>query len=192
MIINYLKRHRYLLTFLSVILLISILFGIIIFYKCNKLNMFDNYNNLKDNILNNSINNIFNHLFNISIIIILSLTILGYFSSILYLFYEGISISLTICILALKYSFKGLIFGIIYNTLYKLPFICLYLLILVKISIIISTFIKNYFTKNKFYNNEYIKNNILAIFILLIIIVIYDLILFIFSNFMLKYLTYML
>ena len=192
MIINYLKRHKYLLSFCSVILLISFIFGIIVFIKCNKLEIFNNYNNIKDSLINNNINNIFNHLLNISIIIVLSCTILGYFSAIFYLFYEGMSISLVVCILCLKYGLKGLIFGIIYNILYKIPFLMLFLLIFIKISTILLTFIKNYISKSKFYNYDYLKTNILGIIIIIFIIFIYDLLLFIFSNFMLKFLTYML
>ena len=189
MIIKFLRSRKYLLTFLSVIFLISLISGIILYFKCSndtKLSILNSISNLKEDLLNNHINNIFLHLIIILSIILLSFTILGYFSAIFYLFYEGISISFTLCFLIKYYGLNGLIFGILYNILFKLLFLLIYILIIIKLLDLIKNIILYFYNKRKTNNFKNIKRIIQSILILIVFLFINDLILYLIANFILK------
>ena len=187
--IKYFKRHEVVLTFLGVLFLISVIIGIFLYLKSSnesKKYVSDYLVNIKDNLINSNVNNILKHLLIILIIIILSFTILGYFSGIIYLFYEGISFGFTIASLVANYAFKGFIFGLLYNIIFKLIFIFIYIIILLKLFDLMKLLI-NYLVFKKSYT---IKNNLKRILtsigILLLIILINDIIIFVFTNLLLK------
>ena len=195
MVINFFKRRKYLLTFFSALFIISFIIGVIIFNKLNidtKNSILASLDSIKIELTNNHIGNITEHILIISFIILISFTLLGYFSGIIYLFYEGMSIGFIFAILTTKYGFKGFIFCILYNILFKLIFLLLFLILLLKVFDIIKTII-NYLIYKKSNNLiNIMKKNMLAIFILVMFIFLNDLILYIFSNFMLKLLVIML
>lgn len=187
--IKYLKRHRFFLIFLSVILLISIGIGIIIYLKSSnesKIYITDQLSNLKESLLNTKINNIFRHLLIIIVIILLSFTILGYFSGVAYLFYEGISIGFTISSLVANYALKGLLFGILYNLLFKLFYIIVYIFILLKLFDLVKLIINQLLFKKTYTIKNNIKRISLSIVIFILIIFINDVIIYFFTNFLLK------
>ena len=122
MVINYIKRNKYLFIFLCGLLFISFISGIIIYLNIDnnvKLDLFNNVFNIKESLINNRINNIFNHLFVVILIVLLSFSCLGYFLGLFYLFYEGMSISFTFMFLCQIKGLKGLIFILLYDLLFN-------------------------------------------------------------------------
>ena len=195
MINNYLKRRKGFLTFLGVVFIISLIVGIILYFKCSegdKSSVISSLSSFKDDIINNHINNILKHILYISIIVLLSFTIIGFISSIIYLFYEGMSLSFTICFLIKIYGFKGLIFTIIYNIIFKTVFIILFILIMIKLINIIKGLIMYIILKRKINIKIIIKRELISIIIFVSIIIINDILIYLFGNFILKILVNML
>ncbi len=187
--IKYFKRHGVLLTFLGVLFLISIVIGIILFLKSSnesKKYISDYLINLKENIFNNRVNNIFKHLVIIIFIVLLSFTIMGYFSGIIYLFYEGISFGFTIASLVANYALKGFIFGIIYNIIFKLVFIIVYIIILLKLFDLVKLIVNYFLFKRSYLIKNKLKRVLLSILFLIVIIFINDIIIYFLTNFLLK------
>ena len=187
--IKYFKRHGVLLTFLGVLFLISIVIGIILFLKSSnesKKYISDYLINLKENLFNNRVNNIFKHLVIIIFIVLLSFTIMGYFSGIIYLFYEGISFGFTIASLVANYALKGFIFGIIYNIIFKLVFIIIYIIILLKLFDLVKLIVNYFIFKRSYLIKNKLKRVLLSILFLIVIIFINDIIIYFLTNFLLK------
>lgn len=195
MLKKYIKRHKYLLLFLFMLLVVGIIIGIILYNimpSINQTSLIINLDNLKDQLLSNHLNNLFPHILAICVISILSLTIIGYFTGLFYLFYIGMSIGFTTAFLIVKYGLKGLIFSILYSIIFKLIYICVLIVILVKLYEIVKNIIGLIIYKK---NDQLIANfrhNYLSILILLFIIIINDLILSLSSTFILKIITSML
>ena len=195
MLKKYIKRHKYLLLFLFMLLVVGIIIGIILYNimpSINQTSLIINLDNLKDQLLSNHLNNLFPHILAICVISILSLTIIGYFTGLYYLFYIGMSIGFTTAFLIVKYGLKGLIFSILYSIIFKLIYICVLIVILVKLYEIVKNIIGLIIYKK---NDQLIGNfrhNYLSILILLFIIIINDLILSLSSTFILKIITSML
>lgn len=195
MLKKYIKRHKYLLLFLFMLLVVGIIIGIILYNimpSINQTSLIINLDNLKDQLLSNHLNNLFPHILAICVISILSLTIIGYFTGLFYLFYIGMSIGFTTAFLIVKYGLKGLIFSILYSIIFKLIYICVLIVILVKLYEIVKNIIGLIIYKK---NDQLIGNfrhNYLSILILLFIIIINDLILSLSSTFILKIITSML
>ena len=189
MINKYIKKRVVLLIFLCVIFIISLLVGIVIYIKCSndvKILLENSLLNLKYDLLNNHINNIFNHLLIIFIIIILSLSIIGYFSGIIYLFYEGLSIGFTMSFLVSNYGIKGFIFCIIYNGLFKIIFLLLFIFLLCKLYDLVKNIIVYFLSKKRIRIFDNVKKIIKSIILIIIFILIFDLTIYIFGNFLLK------
>lgn len=187
--IKYLKRRGVLLTFLCVIFLISIIIGVIIYFKSSnetKKYICDQLLNFKENLLNSKVNNIFKHLIIISSIVLLTFTILGYFSGIIYLFYEGISLGFTISVLLANYALKGFIFGLLYNIVFKLIYLILYILLLLKLFDLIKIIVNKIILKNSYNIKSNIRKIFFAIILLILIIIINDIIIYFLTNFLLK------
>ena len=194
MIIKYLRSKRVLLSFLSVLFIISIISGFIIYNKLDdniKLNLVSSLSNLKSDLLNNHANNFLLHIIIISIITILSFTVVGYILSLIYLFYEGLSIGFTICYLIVNYKIKGLFFSIIYNVLFKFIYLILLIFLLIKLLDISKNVLYYLIYKDK-NNNKIIKRNIYGILIIFSFIIINDLFLYFIGNFLIKNLINML
>lgn len=195
MLKKYIKRHKYLLLFLFMLLVVGIIIGIILYNimpSINQTSLIINLDNLKDQLLSNHLNNLFPHILAICVISILSLTIIGYFTGLFYLFYIGMSIGFTTAFLIVKYGLKGLIFSFLYSIIFKIIYICVLIVILVKLYEIVKNIIGLIIYKK---NDQLIGNfrhNYLSILILLFIIKINDLILSLSSTFILKIITSML
>lgn len=195
MLKKYIKRHKYLLLFLFMLLVVGIIIGIILYNimpSINQTSLIINLDNLKDQLLSNHLNNLFPHILAICVISILSLTIIGYFTGLFYLFYIGMSIGFTTAFLIVKYGLKGPIFSFLYSIIFKLIYICVLIVILVKLYEIVKNIIGLIIYKK---NDQLIGNfrhNYLSILILLFIIIINDLILSLSSTFILKIITSML
>jgi hypothetical protein len=177
------------------LLVVGIIIGIILYNimpSINQTSLIINLDNLKDQLLSNHLNNLFPHILAICVISILSLTIIGYFTGLFYLFYIGMSIGFTTAFLIVKYGLKGLIFSFLYSIIFKMIYICVLIVILVKLYEIVKNIIGLIIYKK---NDQLIANfrhNYLSILILLFIIIINDLILSLSSTFILKIITSML
>ena len=191
MVINYIKRNKYLFIFLCGLLFISFISGIIIYLNIDnnvKLDLFNNVFNIKESLINNRINNIFNHLFVVIFIVLLSFSCLGYFLGLFYLFYEGMSISFTFMFLCQIKGLKGLIFILLYDLLFKIVYLILIFMLLIKLFYIFRTIIRYFIYKS----NIYIKNTLISVFIIVLLIVINDILIYFLSNFFIKLLINML
>jgi len=187
--IKYFKRHGVLLTFLCVLFLISIFIGILLYVKSSndsKIYISDLLTNIKEDLLNTKANNIFSHLLILVIISIFSFTALGYFSGIIYLFFEGISIGYTICALTANYALKGLLFGFLYNIIFKFIFIIIYIIFLLKLFDLIKLIVNYFIFKRSYTIKNNLKRIIFSIIILILIILINDIIIYFLTNFLLK------
>ena len=191
MIINYIKRNKYLFTFLSVLLLISFIVGIIIYNHLDnniKLDLINNVSNIKEYLINNRINNIFKHFLIVILIVLLSFSCLGYFLGFFYLFYEGTSISFTFALLWQIKGLKGVIFVLLYDIMFKLVYLALIFILFIKLFYIFRSIMRYFLFKT----NIYIKNYLISIIIIILLIVINDILIYFLSNFLLKILINML
>ena len=159
-------------------LVISIISGILLgkLQSDSFKNIFlDNVSILKNSLLNNKANNILSHIIILSILLITNSFILTYILSIIYLFYNGLSIGLSIYLLTISFGIKGLLFSIIYNIVFKLLFIILLCFFLLK-GFLISKQIIYYFFYNKLSLKKYIKKNYLVSLSIITFIFILDII----------------
>ena len=195
MLKKYIKNHQYLLLFLIVLFILGIIIGIVLYNvmpAVNQTSLTINLDNLKDQILNNHLSNIYPHLILLCLISILSLTLVGYFIGLFYLFYIGMSIGFTSTFLLIKYHLKGLIFSILYNIIFKLIFIVILVFILIKLYDIVRNIIGLIiYKKNDALVNNF-RHNYISIITLIFINIIADTILSFSSTFILKIITSML
>ncbi len=139
------------------IISISITLGLIISLSIDKelLNNIYNYYIEYINSYNSNTLNIFLYpIITYISIFIISLTIVGFFTPFLAIFIENMSIGFILGILFQKSMLKGLLFGIIYFIITK----CIYILILIYLTINIYKFIKTLLSSLKYKNNESIYN----------------------------------
>ncbi len=170
--------------FLSIILAIGIISGILFLIFLNEASkelIFLNINEYIQNINNYKINNIFMDIIILSSIIILSIFIIGIPISIFFVFFNGFSIGFIISSLSSIFGFKGLIYSIIHVIINKfifLFFLYFLLLALYKITLIL---IKYWVHKEKI-NKDELMHLFKKIVLCLLIILIYDLVLYFFGN----------
>ena len=170
--------------FLSIILAIGIISGILFLIFLNEASkelIFLNINEYIQNINNYKINNIFMDIIILSSLIILSLFIIGIPLSIFFVFFNGFSIGFIISSLSSIFSFKGFIYSVIHIIINKfvfLFFLYFLLLALYKITIIL---IKYWVHKEKINKDEIIRL-FKKIILCLLVIIIYDLLLYFFGN----------
>ena len=170
--------------FLSIILAIGIISGILFLIFLNEASkelIFLNINEYIQNINNYKINNIFMDIIILSSLIILSLFIIGIPLSIFFVFFNGFSIGFIISSLSSIFSFKGFIYSVIHIIINKfvfLFFLYFLLLALYKITIIL---IKHWVHKEKINKDEIIRL-FKKIILCLLVIIIYDLLLYFFGN----------
>ena len=175
---NYLKRNKNIIIFLSIILVIGLGCGIIlgIYQSSSFKDLFtDNKLVIKDMLLNNDVNNILPHLLTLLFLLISNSLVITYLFSIIYLFYNGLAIGFNIYLLTIIYGFKGILFSILYNIVFKLIFISLLLFFLIK-GLLISKQIYLYFISNKLSLKKYLKKNYLVSFSIILLICIIDVI----------------
>ncbi len=170
--------------FLSIILAIGIISGILFLIFLNEASkelIFLNINEYIQNINNYKINNIFMDIIILSSIIILSIFIIGIPISIFFVFFNGFSIGFIISSLSSIFRFKGLIYSIIHVIINKfifLFFLYFLLLALYKITLIL---IKYWVHKEKI-NKDELMHLFKKMVLCLLIILIYDLVLYFFGN----------
>ena len=175
---NYLKRNKNIIIFLSIILVIGLGCGIIlgIYQSSSFKDLFtDNKLVIKDMLLNNDVNNILPHLLTLLFLLISNSLVITYLFSIIYLFYNGLAIGFNIYLLMIIYGFKGILFSILYNIVFKLIFISLLLFFLIK-GLLISKQIYLYFISNKLSLKKYLKKNYLVSLSIILLICIIDVI----------------
>ena len=175
---NYLKRNKNIIIFLSIILVIGLGCGIILgIYQSSSFKYLftDNKLVIKDMLLNNDVNNILPHLLTLLFLLISNSLVITYLFSIIYLFYNGLAIGFNIYLLTIIYGFKGILFSILYNIVFKLIFISLLLFFLIK-GLLISKQIYLYFIHNKLSLKKYLKKNYLVSLSIILLICIIDVI----------------
>ena len=137
-------------------------------------------------------NMILNHLLIIIILMFLAYSIIGMPLILFYLFYESTSIGFFLASIYSIYKIKGLLFGIIFIIISKLPFI----LFLIYISYIALKITKKLLRVLIFKENDslyqLLKNLFLKLAIAIITILIYDLFLYFFANKILKLFLFLL
>ena len=170
--------------FISIILLIGIISGILFLIFLNEASkelIFLNINEYIQNLNNYKINNIFMDTIILSSLLILSIFIIGIPLSIFFIFFNGFSIGFIISSLSSIFGFKGLIYSIIHIIINKFVFLFfLYFLFLAMYKIVL-LLIKYWVHKEKI-NKDKIINLFKKIILCLLIIIIYDLILYFFGN----------
>lgn len=170
--------------FISIILLIGIISGILFLIFLNEASkelIFLNINEYIQNLNNYKINNIFMDTIILSSLLILSIFIIGIPLSIFFIFFNGFSIGFIISSLSSIFGFKGLIYSIIHIIINKFIFLFfLYFLFLAMYKIVL-LLIKYWVHKEKI-NKDEIIHLFKKIILCLLIIIIYDLILYFFGN----------
>lgn len=170
--------------FISIILLIGIISGILFLIFLNEASkelIFLNINEYIQNLNNYKINNIFMDTIILSSLLILSIFIIGIPLSIFFIFFNGFSIGFIISSLSSIFGFKGLIYSIIHIIINKLVFLFfLYFLFLAMYKIVL-LLIKYWVHKEKI-NKDEIIHLFKKIILCLLIIIIYDLILYFLGN----------
>ncbi|MFR5856288.1 MAG: hypothetical protein ACLUFU_00575 [Bacilli bacterium] len=170
--------------FISIILLIGIISGILFLIFLNEASkelIFLNINEYIQNLNNYKINNIFMDTIILSSLLILSIFIIGIPLSIFFIFFNGFSIGFIISSLSSIFGFKGLIYSIIHIIINKFVFLFfLYFLFLAMYKIVL-LLIKYWVHKEKI-NKDEIIHLFKKIILCLLIIIIYDLILYFFGN----------
>lgn len=170
--------------FISIILLIGIISGILFLIFLNEASkelIFLNINEYIQNLNNYKINNIFMDTIILSSLLILSIFIIGIPLSIFFIFYNGFSIGFIISSLSSIFGFKGLIYSIIHIIINKFVFLFfLYFLFLAMYKIVL-LLIKYWVHKEKI-NKDEIIHLFKKIILCLLIIIIYDLILYFLGN----------
>ena len=112
--------------FISIILLIGIISGILFLIFLNEASkelIFLNINEYIQNLNNYKINNIFMDTIILSSLLILSIFIIGIPLSIFFIFFNGFSIGFIISSLSSIFGFKGLIYSIIHIIINKFVFL---------------------------------------------------------------------
>lgn len=170
--------------FISIILLIGIISGILFLIFLNEASkelIFLNINEYIQNLNNYKINNIFMDTIILSSLLILSIFIIGIPLSIFFIFFNGFSIGFIISSLSSIFGFKGLIYSIIHIIINKFVFLFfLYFLFLAMYKIVL-LLIKYWVHKEKI-NKDEIIHLFKKIILCLLIIIIYDLILYFLGN----------
>lgn len=184
------KNKKYLL-FVLVVLVIGFLTGIIFFLMQNSDVKSEIINSLSQS-SNYHYNAIMKDLIVCSILLVLSFFVIGLPLSIFYLFYEGLSLGFMLITFLMTYSFKGLIYMLIYILLNKLiPLILMIFFVqkLINIGRLVIGFI--IYRKDNYIKDKIILNFKNSLYIL-IFILIFNIISYFGSPVILKNLTFLL
>ncbi len=182
--LKYLKKHYNIVIFLLSLLIIGIGLGIVLGIKQDEIfknDVINSFNNFKELLLNRKINCIFNHLIIFIILILTSFLVPLYFFNFLFILFKGVTIGFSMYIFCLILGVKGLLSGIIYNFFTSGIFVLLYIFLITRgINIGKNTIALTLSHEKNYLNN--IKNTLYGIFIVIGICIFYDILLFIFSN----------
>ena len=164
------KNKKYLL-FVLVVLVIGFLTGIIFFLMQNSDVKSEIINSLSQS-SNYHYNAIMKDLIVCSILLVLSFFVIGLPLSIFYLFYEGLSLGFMLITFLMTYSFKGLIYMLIYILLNKLiPLILMIFFVqkLINIGRLVIGFI--IYRKDNYIKDKIILNFKNSLYILIFILI---------------------
>ncbi len=183
---NGFKKNKKYFLFIMTILLIGLVGGII-FFLVQKSDLREDIKNLLLNMNNYHYNAILKDLIITSILLVLSFFVIGIPLGLFYLFYEGLSIGFMLITFLVTYSFKGLIYMIIYllvNKLIPLILMAFFMQKIINIGRLMIGFLiykKDHLIRDKIIIN--FKNALyILVFILIFDIIIYFLSPFIFQN----------
>ena len=176
---RYLKQKKYILLFLSIIVLIGFIVG------CYLVNQ--NYSYLEPSVLSFSMNleyqtfnYVFYHFFFLVIAFLLSFFIIGIPLLLTLIFYEGVSFGFLISIFLVIYGLKGTLFALIFIILTKLGYFIVLNLIFLKCLEIARKMIGKYLYHTD--PSNYIKKNALGVTIYIIVVILIDFIILKCSN----------
>ena len=128
---NYIKKRSNIYLFLSIILIIGFILGIIL-GSFNSQNMQSSLISFSNNLKGPNISIFFINFGIITFLIILSLFIISIPIFVIYTFYKGLEIGFIVSLFMFTFNFKGLIFIIIYAILFNLSEIILLFLLFPK------------------------------------------------------------
>lgn len=191
-ILKYLKKHNAIVTFLASLFVIGLIFGLILGFKQDtifKNDVLNSLSNLKELLLASKINNIFTHFLLFLILIATSFLVPLYFLNFIFLFFKGITIGFSLYIFSLVLGFKGFLAGLIYNIFTSCLFCLVYVYLIIRGINLGKNVIGLTLTHEKNYLIN-IKNTLLSIIIISGVCLLYDLLLYIFSNFIIDKLIY--
>lgn len=161
--------------FLSIILFIGLLSGLLFTGRINEANqeiVFNNINNFLLNLGNIHLNNFLPHILLFPLFLVLSLFIIGIPLYIIFIFYNGFSLGFIISSLKNIFGFKGILYSIIYILLTKGLFIFLLVILSLYLFKIGLKSFNYYFRKTKrMYKEEVyilLKKSLLIILFILI------------------------
>ncbi len=188
---NIVSSHKKLMKIVLIFIFISLFLAFFVFTKLDNSLIISNVKNMAEYLSNNNLNFIFNHFISISLIITLSLTIVGLIFIPIYLFYEVICILYSFYIFVLAFSIKGFIYALFFNLITKGFYIFFLLIIIRKIKNIVVTIYKYHNKENIDVKYSLIKN-IKAIIVSIILIIISDIFIYFIGTTILLKLTFIL
>ncbi len=166
---------------------ISFIIGIIFYFHQTKevrYSLVSGIGELK-NLLNGHINNVFSHIFLIILLYLASISVVFYFLGVMYLMYEGLAMGFTLGLLKDMYGIKGIIFNLLYQTLFKGLFIFLLIILLIKLFKISKFVLGRFIYKDNENFKELIIKEIKNSLYVVLFIVIYDIIILLISKYVL-------
>ncbi len=166
---------------------ISLLIGLIFYFKQSKEVRYSLVSGVGDlkNLLNGSINNLFSHIILIILLYLASISVIFYFSGIMYLMYEGLAIGFTFGLLKDLYGLKGIIFNLLYQVLFKSLFIFLLIIFLIKLFKISKYVLGLFLYKDQQDFKTLILKEIKNSLYVVLFIIIYDIIILLISKYVL-------
>ena len=188
------SSNKHIIKFLLSLLIVGILVGIYIYLKqptLIKTSVINELSILKDLLKTTHQNNFIYHLLLLSIIIFLSIIILGFPIILFYLFYEGVSIGFLITGFFHYQKVSGLLYSLIFILINKLIiYICLIYILINTINyskkVILSIKRKDY----KIY--EYLFTHIVRMIFVSLVIFAYDIFIYFFGNKIMAYFIFLL
>lgn len=130
-------KNNFIVRFIIALFLVGFLFGLIIYFTY-KPNLTEYINQFKELIITSHNNSFLIYIIVLATLFISTLTIIGSPLILLYTFYEGLSISYTLCIFLSHSGIKGAIFYILFLILTK----SIYILIMLYFSMLSIKFVK--------------------------------------------------
>lgn len=184
-----LKINQKQLRILLFLLFLGVLLGFLFYLKIDSTNLISSIETLDTHLQENHVNFIFSHIFTLIFLIGSSFAVIGIVFFFLYIIWEFTCISYSIFLFFRVFQVSGFVYGIIYNIVIKLFFLCCLFIILKNVYFIIK---HKFFYKEEetslsiSYKKEYMKilASILAIFL-------YDLFLYFFGSSILLKLTFL-
>ncbi|MDD4187443.1 MAG: stage II sporulation protein M [Bacilli bacterium] len=186
--------NKYLIKFLLSLLIIGVLVGIYVYLKqpnLVKTSIINELTMLNDILKNTNQNNFIYHILLLSLIIFLSIIIIGLPFILFYLFYEGISIGFLIASFFHYQKISGLLYSLIFTLINKLIiYVALIYILIITINyskkVVLSIKRKDY----KIY--EYLFTHLVRMIFICLIILIYDIFIYFFGNKILLYFIFLL